>query len=286
MATAKRIGVTGGTGFIGRHVARECRRRGHEVVRLQRLRGAPQAGVRHYDLEHLRSVTPELLAGVDAVIHLAALVHVPGAPPDRHQRLNFLATRTLFDMCEKVGVGSFVFTSSVSVYGKNAFPRPISLSDTPQPTSDYGSAKRHAEEYLLRRPSHVDVAVIRLPLVHGERAPGNYGSISRLAGMPVPLPFGGAENRRSMISVEKAARLLVDVAEGGRGVKGIHLAVEEPPLSTADIIRGIRARKGMSPWLFPLPDFLLRWCLTAVGRRRTYQQLYGDLEFEGSLPVE
>ena len=56
-----------------------------------------------------------------------------------------------------------------------------------------------------------------------------------------------------MISVEKAARLLVDVAEGGRGVKGIHLAVEEPPLSTADIIRGIRARKGMSPWLFPLP---------------------------------
>ena len=83
-----------------------------------------------------------------------------------------------------------------------------------------------------------------------------------------------------------AARLLVDVAEGGRGVKGIHLAVEEPPLSTADIIRGIRARKGMSPWLFPLPDFLLRWCLTAVGRRRTYQQLYGDLEFEGSLPVE
>ena len=91
--------------------------------------------------------------------------------------------------------------SSVSVYGKNAFPRPISLSDTPQPISDYGSAKRHAEEYLLRRPSHVDVAVIRLPLVHGERAPGNYGSISRLAGMPVPLPFGGAENRRSMISV-------------------------------------------------------------------------------------
>ena len=105
MATAKRIGVTGGTGFIGRHVVCECRRRGHEVERLQRLCGAPQAGVRHYDLEHLRSVTPELLAGVDAVIHLAALVHVPGAPPDRHQRLNFLATRTLFDMCEKVGVG-------------------------------------------------------------------------------------------------------------------------------------------------------------------------------------
>ena len=286
MATAKRIGVTGGTGFIGRHVVCECRRRGHEVVRLQRLCGAPQAGVRHYDLEHLRSVTPELLAGIDAVIHLAALVHVPGAPPDRHQRLNFLATRTLFDMCEKVGVGSFVFTSSVSVYVKNAFPRPISLSDTPQPTSDYGIAKRHAEEYLLRRPSHVDVAVIRLPLVHGERAPGNYGLISRLAGMPVPLPFGGAANRRSMISVEKAARLLVDVAEGGRGVKGIHLAVEEPPVSTADIIRGIRARKGMSPWLFPLPGFLLRWCLTAVGRRRTYQQLYGDLEFEGSLPVD
>jgi hypothetical protein len=42
----------------------------------------------------------------------------------------------------------------------------------------------------------------------------------------------------------------------------------------------------MSPWLFPLPDFLLRWCLTAVGRRRTYRQLYGDLEFEGSLPVD
>lgn len=286
MVSSKRIGVTGATGFIGHHVVRECQKRGHEVVRLQRSGGLSQGGVRHYDLECLRTVTPELLAGIDAVIHLAALVHVPGAPPDRHQRLNYLATKTLFDMCEKIGVGSFVFTSSVSVYGVNAFPRPISLSDRPQPTSGYGIAKRRAEEYLLRRQSHVDVAVIRLPLVYGERAPGNFGLISRLAGMPIPLLFGGTKNRRSMISVEKAARLLVNMAEGRSGVKGIHIAAEKSPLSTADIIRRIRTEKGMSPLLFPLPGFLLRWCLTAIGRRQIYQQLYEDLEFEGSLPVE
>ena len=130
------------------------------------------------------------------------------------------------------------------------------------------------------------MAVIRLPLVYGDHAPGNFGLISRLAGLPVPLPFRGIENRRSMIGVEKAARLLVDMAEARPGTAGIHLAAEPSPVSTADIIRRLRAGRGMSPWLFPLPGFIVKWCLAAVGRRQIYQQLYENLEFEGSLPVK
>ena len=63
------IGITGATGFVGRHVSALALTQGHEVVAFSRQPTAPVAGARV--VRSWSADTPPDLSGLDAVIHLA-----------------------------------------------------------------------------------------------------------------------------------------------------------------------------------------------------------------------
>ncbi|MEV5716752.1 NAD-dependent epimerase/dehydratase family protein [Amycolatopsis mediterranei] len=132
-----RVLVTGGAGFIGRHVVEALVAGGHEVRVLDALlphvhpAGSPPAfpgGVefRHGDLRD-ESTVVSALRGVDAVCHQAAMVGRGKEIRDaaRYVTCNDLATARLVTAMTELGLGKLVLGSSVVIYGDSRYDCPV-----------------------------------------------------------------------------------------------------------------------------------------------------------------
>jgi nucleoside-diphosphate-sugar epimerase len=98
-----RVYVTGATGFVGGHVARELRERGAEV-RDERVDLLDRAGL------------ARAVAGCEAVVHVAALYSY-SAPADAFERVNVEGTRTLLDVSARAGVERILHCSTAGTCG-------------------------------------------------------------------------------------------------------------------------------------------------------------------------
>lgn len=133
-SVADRILVTGGAGFIGRHLARALLRRGHRVRLLdsliEQVHGAaerpadldPEAELIIGDVRD-ESVLRRALQGVDKVVHLAAEVGVGQSmyAVDRYVSVNDHGTAVLFQALIEQPVARVVVASSMSIYGEGLY---------------------------------------------------------------------------------------------------------------------------------------------------------------------
>jgi len=118
-----------------------------------------------------RALVRRCLAGVGAVLHPATL-HKPHIGSHARQAFvdtNVSGTLTLLEEAATAGVGSFVFTSSTSVFGRALTPRPgeaaawITEDVTPVPRNIYGVTKAAAEDLceIIGRDHGLPVVVLR-----------------------------------------------------------------------------------------------------------------------------
>jgi nucleoside-diphosphate-sugar epimerase len=280
----KRVAVTGGSGFIGKKIVEDLLESGYKVISLQRtLKNLDNVEIRHFDLSDINSITRKMFLDVDVVIHTAALVHNHKADESAHRTLNFEATKRLFEVCEEAGIEKFVFISTVGVYGLSCSNNTITVQTKTCPISPYAISKLDSERMLLHSESSTAISVIRLPLVYGKNAPGNYGAFERLAKIKLPLPFLNTKNKRSMVSVELVAKVIKNAVASKKKYLGLHLLAEKKTYTTKEMIIRIRVQNGFSPMLFPFPRSLMKIVLSSIGKRKVYEQLYEDLEFVSTI---
>ena len=116
--------VTGGTGFIGSHVARRLVERGDDV-RLAAHRGSSNGGV-ELDCERVecdvldRRSLRRALRGVERVFHCAGVTSVRPADVERVFEVNARGAKTVLEECLRAEVGRVVFTSSAAALGPAA----------------------------------------------------------------------------------------------------------------------------------------------------------------------
>src|SRR5205085_11351558 len=134
---------------------------------------APPAGA---EIRIVGEIGPETewaaaLRDIEQVVHLAAHVHVgdAGADSEPFLRVNASGTRRLAEAAARVGVGRFVFLSSVKVHGDASGERPLRESDPPRPADPYARSKWAAEQALaaLAADCPMEIVILRPPLVYG-----------------------------------------------------------------------------------------------------------------------
>jgi UDP-glucose 4-epimerase len=208
-----RILVTGGSGFVGRHVVSALHDDGHEVAVVDR---APCAGpgvrVVTGDLEDPAVRAEAVAEGTDAVVHLAAETSVLGSMerPALVHRVNVDVTAALLELCRERGVGAFALASTNAVVGsfQGTFTEDVPLA----PLTPYGATKAACEmllsgysgAYGLRTP------VLRLTNVYGPGMRHKDSFVPRLMraaadGSGVQV-YGDGLQRRDLVHVHDVAR--------------------------------------------------------------------------------
>ncbi len=147
--------VTGTDGYIGSVLAPYLAERGHHVTGLDT--GYYRAGLLFHDRKDapptlrrdIREVTPEDLAGFDAVVHLAELSNDPLGAHNRENTfdINHRGSMRVADAAKRAGVGRFVYASSCSVYGVGSDDFKTEES-APNPQTAYAECKVLCEQGL------------------------------------------------------------------------------------------------------------------------------------------
>ena len=148
--------VTGGAGYIGSHMVHALVDAGERVVVLDNLAtGFDWAVAQGASLvigdvgDHPRVAALIAEHRVDAIIHFAASVVVPGSVRDPlgYYRNNTVNSHALIESAVKGHVRHFIFSSTAAVYG-NPERVPVREDDATVPTSPYGSSKLMTEIML------------------------------------------------------------------------------------------------------------------------------------------
>ena len=226
-----------------------------------------------------------LLAGADAVVHLAGRVHHLAEKQREtatYVQENVHMTRALADAAHRAGVRRFVFMSSIKALGDRSDHGAFARDFPPQPVDAYGLSKLNAERQLaaISAATGLEVVVIRAPLVYGSGASANFRELVRWVRRGVPLPLAQVHNRRSVVSVENLADFIVRCLGMIDGLCNTFHVADARPVSKAELLRYVADGLQMRARLFPMPISLLEVLCRVIGRADIAARLLNSLEFE------
>lgn len=235
--------VTGACGAIGARLVAELVAAGHEVRGLvlpddpwlSRLEGVA-CDVRAGDVTRPETIAG-LCDGVDAVLHLAAVVLSPD--PARFRAVNTEGTRNLVREARRAGVGHFVLVSSASVL----YPR----------STPYSRSKRQAER-IVREGVPGRWTIVRPTLVYDEAGGEELLIFARhLERWPVvPLPGDGVANKRPVWATD-LVRGLAAILGNPHALGRTYALSGGEAVTVRELAEVVLAARGQRRWLVSVP---------------------------------
>jgi nucleoside-diphosphate-sugar epimerase len=197
--------LTGGSGFLGSHVAEQLSQAGRSVRALVRkssdtsfLRSLPGVELAYGGVEDRASVL-EAAKGVTGIVHAAGLVKARSA--DEFMHVNRGGTENLLEgaLQNRDTLKRFVLISSLAAL------RPSDMSGgaipedcEPRPVTSYGRSKLAAERAALSKKDQIPLTIVRPPAIYGPRDREILAFFKSIKLGVLPL-LGSSQNRLSMI---------------------------------------------------------------------------------------
>lgn len=215
--------VTGGAGFVGSNICAKYVEEGDTVVCLDSfVNSTPQNIKPMLKYRNFRVVQGDIrdaelmekmMAGVDVVIHLAALIHVDKSvlEPRLTFETNVIGTLNVLEAARKADVKRVLYASTSEVYG-TALYAPMDEAHPLNAVHPYGASKIGADRlcYSYINTYGMDVAIIRMFNMYG---PGQkdtgYGSVislftKRVLGGRPPVIYGDGKQTRDYTYIKDA----------------------------------------------------------------------------------
>src|SRR5260221_9384288 len=170
---SKRVLVTGGSGKVGKWVIDDLLAHGYLVTNADRQK-ADNVQTIDVDLRDMGH-TYAAMAGVDAIVHLAAIPSPQGHPPEVVFQTNVMSTFNVLQAASTLGIRKVVIASSLSALGLAYSFRPVDLRYFPIDEAHpllaqdaYGLSKIAGEELAIgfsRRDPTLSVTSLRFTLI-------------------------------------------------------------------------------------------------------------------------
>lgn len=278
------IVVTGATGFFGTGIVNALRDSGHEVVATARHIDAAGQGAERMDVtdpDQCRAVIRPG-RGIDAVVHAAAIAHIPHAAlhADECHQVNAEGTRHVADAAAAAGVPRFVLISSVSVYGDSDLPPRVDETTPLRPEGAYGRAKRDAEGFVTALDRPWQAVVLRMASMYSERFLLNIRKRVEppMIGRVCRVMIGAGVRRYSFCALANGTDVVRRAVEGTLA-PGTYNVADRHDYSQREIALALDRLDGRRPAV-PLPVSLARAVRPVIAalpgglRRRVYAQYW------------
>ncbi|MGC9975265.1 MAG: NAD-dependent epimerase/dehydratase family protein [Syntrophales bacterium] len=261
------IFITGATGAIGPRVVHALYNAGYGIRAFSV--DAPAKGILPPHVEVIiGDVTNKVdvesaMQGADAVVHLAALLHIVDPPPEmrkKYERVNIGGTARVVEAAIKAGVKRIVLLSTIAVYGHSHGCVLNEMSPT-HPDTFYAETKLAAEKIVLnamdadRKPLGT---VLRLGAVYGSRIKGNYERLTHALARNRFIPVGNGLNRRTLVYDKDVGRAAVLAVSHPAAVGRIFNVTDGAFHTLNEIIESICYGLGRRPPRLSLPVRLSR----------------------------
>ena len=252
------VALTGGTGFVGSHVADALIASGRRVRALVRRPENP-GWLKGLDLELVQgdvrrpeSLEP-LVAGADAIVHVAGKTSARSEA--EYMAANADGAGNVARAARTVSPDAhFILVSSQAAAGPGLNGAPVSVSDAPHPVSAYGRSKLAGEKAV--RAAGLGFTILRPAAVYGPRETAIKDLFVAASRGFVPVLAGGKPRIQLVYAGDAAASVLGALARGGRNET---FFVAHPEVLDYRQIAVILSRlRTPQAWLLPVPAPLIR----------------------------
>lgn len=255
----KKYLVTGGAGFIGRHLVDALIESGNRVIVVDNLSNSSYPTQK--SIEFLQADVSDKLqkkaiikamSDCDGVFHMAALAKVQDSilNPEEYNKNNVDGTLNILNWSKEAGIKRVVFSSSSSIYGDTK-TLPTDEDEWPNPMSPYALQKLIGEQYcnIFNRCYGLETVCLRYFNVFGEgqTADGPYSSVisifkeQKSKGTPLTI-VGNGHQTRDFVYVGDVAKANILAMESKEPVVGESINIgsgkETSVNEIADLIGG------------------------------------------------
>lgn len=252
--------VTGGTGFVGRHLIDALLRRGATVTALVRNparaagfseRGVTLAAGDLSDAAALRAAA----RGQDVVYHLAGLV--AARDEAEFMAVNGAGAGRVAAAAAEVSSARIVLVSSMAAAGPVPRGTRLTGTETPRPVTAYGRSKLAGEEAV--KAGALPWTIIRPPAVYGPHDTEmlRLFKAARLGAVPI---FGDGGQELSLVYGPDLAMALAAAGESLTTTGGIFYACHPEVLTSGSLVQMVGRAVGAAPRIIHLP----RWSAVAA----------------------
>jgi nucleoside-diphosphate-sugar epimerase len=254
--------LTGGSGFLGSHIAEQLAESDVPVRALVRRSSDTRllSGLRNVELVTAALDDPKsldaALDGVTRVIHSAGLVKARSAA--EFHRVNSAGAINLLEAAKRQGgIERFVLVSSLAAVGPTTDGRAAPADAPPQPVTHYGRSKLAAERAAIALRNEVPITIIRPPVIYGPRDREVFAFFQSVKfGV---LPYMGSTARGiSIIFASDCAAACVRALDAEVPSGSIYFVDDGETQTLAELIAHIEVAMAKRAWVrFPVPRRVL-----------------------------
>ncbi len=289
ISNSKTVLLTGANGFIGEKLRhRLAKQAGVQLIAVVRNPDVLPIDESYRILgaaDYLETDWDSELENVDTVVHVAGIISPPESAEDPGAvmlKVNGTVTARLAQAAVARGVRQFIYLSSLSVFGEENDDRLLSPESATSPTSSYARSKLAGEKAVENAATgtSMNFVIIRPPMVVGTGAKGTFYAMANLCAKTGFSPFGSIAKPYPIVFTETLVDFIAAAVVLHPVENGVYLVGEEKLYSVPNIINQIAALSGRSVCHIPFPQTLLKWLMSVVGKRKSFDQVNGGLRLD------
>lgn len=281
-----KIAITGFNGFVGKAIVKEIEK--YNKLKLVKIKSTEDNKIDSLNMVSrwgsLNQIANQL-NDCDALIHLSGLAHKDDRQLSWSEYYfgNVFQTKELAKAAKKSGVKRIIYVSSLSVMEIEK-DKIINHSSPAKPNSYYGFSKLLAERVVQSICEHSDMKsiIIRPPLIYGKNAPGNFKKLKKFTNSCNILPFGGINNKKSLIGERNFAEFIIHCLLSPKELHGTFLITDKETVSTTNLFRSIANSMNKNIYMLKVPNTFLKFMAFCFGQKEQMSKLLSSLEIDAS----